>query len=694
MKKTNPFRHALTVALIVMSAHAGSATGTTPPPGIARNDDASKHGTLAGINLQYTDPGIRAQDDFYDHVNGKWLRGAAIPADQSNWNIFTILPERLLPRLRDLIQNAAASHAANGTDAQRIADFYASFMDARVDDRGIDPLKSELDRIDQIKTKSELPALLAHLSTIGVVVPYQLKIHLDEKDSTAYIADITQKGLGMPDRDYYLQKDDAKLSRMKIKYVEHLRDILVLDGDSDAAVHAQAVVAMETALAQAQWTRVDMRDSLKSYNKYTLAGLATLAPGYDWAAWAKATGIDASATHIMVSQPSYLKAFAGIAASTPLDTWKAYLSTHLIDAYAGYLSNKFVDEQFAFYKRTLNDQIEQEPRWKRAVNTVDQGLGDALGKLYVEAYFPPESKARMEALVRNLLAAYKASIAELDWMSPATKKEAQAKLAKLTVKIGYPNKWRDYSALLIKPDDLVGNVMRARVFEFNRQVAKLGKPVDRDEWLMTPQRADAYNEAELNEIAFPAGILQPPFFDPQADDAVNYGSIGSTIGHEISHGFDDQGAHYDGDGNLRDWWTEEDHKRFDAKTRALVKQYSAFEPLKGYRVNGELTLGENIADNSGVAIAYKAYQYSLNGKKSPIIDRLTGEQRFFMGWAQVLRGKARDAYQIFLLKIDEHSPVKYRVDGVLRNQPGFYDAFNVKPGDKMYLPPAARVIIW
>ena len=378
----------------------------------------------------------------------------------------------------------------------------------------------------------------------------------------------------------------------------------------------------------------------------------------------------------------------------PLETWKTYLQLHLVESYANYLSKAFVDERFAFNGTTLSGTPQLEARWKRGVSTLEGSLGEAVGKLYVKEHFPAERKARMEVLVKNLLAAYKSSIDTLDWMSPATKKEAQAKLAKFTPKIGYPNKWKDYSALTVKRDDLAGNVMRSREVEYNRELNKLGKPIDRDEWGMTPQTINAYYNPELNEIVFPAAILQPPFFDAKADDAVNYGGIGAVIGHEISHGFDDQGSQYDGDGNMRNWWTEEDGKKFAEKTKVLINQYAGYSPLPGYNVNGELTLGENIGDNSGLAIAYKAYKLSLKGKKAPVINGLSGDQRFYMGWGQVWRTKMREPAQIAQIKTDPHSPGQYRANGTLKNQPGFYEAFGVKEGDKMYLAPKDRVIIW
>ena len=680
---------ALTLALFANAGHAAEGAA-------AKNTAVKKGQTLAaGVATEYIDPAVRPQDDFYDYLNGKWMKTVEIPADKSSWGSFAKLRDDTLPQLRGIIEKAAAGNPAKGTDAQRIGDYYASFMDeAKLEQLGITPLNGELAKIAALKDKSELPALLAHLGKIGVNVPYDFGIHQDNKDSTKYVADIYQSGLGMPDRDYYLKADDAKLADAKAKYLTHVEKTLALAGDKNAAANAKAIVDFETELAKVQWTKVELRDPIKAYNKVPLADMGKVAPDYDWNGYLQATGIAGKTTYVIVSQPTYLKGFAEISNKTSLDTWKAYLTMHLVDAYANYLNKAFVDERFDFYGKTLSGVKEMEPRWKRGVGAIERSQGESLGKLYVAEYFPPARKARMEALVKNLLAAYKQSIDKLDWMSPATKKEAQAKLAKFMPKIGYPNKWKDYSALMVSRDDLVGNVMRSHEVEYNRELNKLGKPIDRDEWGMTPQTINAYYNPEMNEIVFPAAILQPPFFDANADDAVNYGGIGAVIGHEISHGFDDQGAQYDGDGNLRDWWTESDHKNFKAKTQMLVNQYNQFEPIKGYHVNGELTLGENIADNSGLAIAFKAYKISLKGKKAPVIDGLSGEQRLYMGWAQVWRTKMREQQQIVQVKVDPHSPGQFRANGTLRNQPGFYDAFKVKQGDKMYLAPQDRVIIW
>jgi putative endopeptidase len=682
---------ALTLALIASVSQAEGTGGAA-----AAKATAAKGQTLnAGIATQYIESSVRPQDDFFEYLNGKWLKTVEIPSDKSSWGSFMELRENTLPQLRGIIEKVSAKSGAKGTDEQRIGDFYASFMDeARLEQLGATPLKGELDKIAALKDKSELPAMLARLGKIGVGVPFDFGIHQDNKDSTKYVADIGQGGLGMPDRDYYLKADDKKLAETKAKYQEHVQKMLAMAGDQNAAANAKAIVDFETEIAKVQWTKVELRDPIKAYNKVNLADMDKVAPGFDWKTWLDTTGLSGKSTYVIVGQPTYLKAFVDVSNKTSLDTWKAYLSLHLIESYGSFLSKNFVDERFDFYGKTLSGVKEMEPRWKRGVGAVERSQGESLGKLYVAQYFPAERKARMEALVKNLLAAYKESINHLDWMSPATKKEAQAKLAKFTPKIAYPNKWKDYSKLVVSRDDLVGNVMRSRVVEADREINKLGRPIDRDEWGMTPQTINAYYNPEMNEIVFPAAILQPPFFDANADDAVNYGGIGAVIGHEISHGFDDQGAQYDGNGNLRDWWTEADHKNFKAKTTALVNQYNAFEPIPGYHVNGELTLGENIADNSGLAIALKAYHISLKGKKAPVIGGMTGDQRLYAGWAQVWRSKMREQQQIVQVKTDPHSPGQFRANGTLRNQPGFYEAFGVKQGDKMYLAPSDRVIIW
>jgi predicted metalloendopeptidase len=649
---------------------------------------------VSGIAVEYIDPSVRVQDDLFTHMNGKWLATTEIPADKSSWGSFAKLNDDIQPQLRAIIEGASGNKAG-GPEAQRIGNFYTSFMDeAKLEQLGLTPLNAELAKVAALSDKKQLPQLISHFNQIGVTAPYGYGIHQDNKDSTKYVVDISQDGLGLPDRDYYLKADDKKLADILAKYELHVGKMLTLAGDAHGAATAHAVVEFEKELAKLQWTKVELRDPIKAYNKVDIAKLGDVAPGYDWNAYLTDAGVTGKVSYVIVSQPSYLKGLTALLASTPLDTLKAYFQWQLVRSNAPYLSKAFVDENFAFYGTVLSGVTEQRPRWKRGVSVTQNALGEAIGKLYVAEYFPAERKARMEELVKNLLATYKTSIDKLDWMTPTTKKQAQAKLAKFTYKIGYPNKWRDYSALEIRQDDLVGNVLRSHQFEYNKELNKLGKPIDRDEWGMTPQTVNAYYNPEMNEIVFPAAILQAPFFNADADDAVNYGAIGGVIGHEISHGFDDQGAQYDGDGNLRDWWTGADHKAFAAKTKMLVDQYNQFSPLPGYHVNGELTLGENIADNSGVAIAYKAYKLSLHGKKAPVIDGLTGDQRFYMGFAQVWRLKMREAAQIQQIKTDPHSPGQFRANGPMRNQPGFYDAFGVKAGDKMYLPPKDRVIMW
>ncbi|CAN7203241.1 M13 family metallopeptidase [Duganella sp. LjRoot269] len=670
-----------TLALSLSTAYAAHAADTVP---------------VSGIDTQYIDASVRPQDDFFQHLNGQWLKTTEIPADKSSWGSFAKLRDDTLPQLRGIIEAAAADKARKpGSDAQKIGDLYASFMDeARLEQLGTKPLAGELNRIRSIKDKKAFPMLVAHLDQIGVTTPYGVYVSQDARESTKYAVGISQSGLGLPDRDYYLKKDDAKMASTLAKYEAHVAKILGLAGDKNAAASAKAIVALETALAEAQWTKVENRDPVKRYNKTPISQLAELAPGYDWQHALAAEGVAAKVDYVIVNQPSYLKAFTAVVDKTDLATWKSYFEWQLLRSASPYLSKAFADANFDFYSTVLTGVAVKPPRWKSAVALEERALGEGLGKLYVAQYFPADRKARMEELVKNLLASYKTSIDTLDWMSPETKKEAQAKLAKFTPKIAYPNKWRDYSSLSIVKGDLIGNVLRASTFGHQRMVNKLGKPIDREEWGMTPQTVNAYYNSTMNEIVFPAAILQPPFFDAKADDAVNYGAIGAVIGHEISHGFDDKGSQSDGDGNLRDWWTKEDRANFKAKTDALVAQYNGYSPIKGYNVNGALTLGENIADNSGIAIAYKAYKLSLGGKPAPVIDGLTGDQRFYMGFGQVWRSKMRDEQQIVLIKTDPHSPGQFRANGTMVNQPGFYEAFGVKPGDKMYVAPEQRVIIW
>jgi predicted metalloendopeptidase len=651
---------------------------------------------VAGIDVQYVDDGVRPQDDFFKHINGKWLGATEIPADKASYGSFDKLFDDSEAQLRSIVDDLQKS-AAKDADQQKIADLYASFMDEpALEGLGLKPLETEFAKVDALKDKKEIAGLIAHFNQVGVAAPYTPGVHQDAKDSTKYVFDLGQDGLGMPDRDYYLQHDD-KMEQARKQYGLYIEKMLTLAGDKDAAQNAKDILALETELARVQWTKVQNRDPVKTYNKVKFAKLAALAPGYDWQAYLADSGVNGKTDYLVVSQPSYISGFNKLLQKTPLPVWKAYFRWQLLNDFAPYLSKNFVDERFAFYGTALHGIPQNRPRWKRGIALVENSIGESLGKLYVAQYFPPEAKARMDQLVQNLLAAYKADIDTLDWMSPDTKQKAKDKLAKFTTKIGYPPKWRDYGALQIAKDDLTGNVLRARSFEYNRNLNKLGKPIDRDEWGMTPQTVNAYYNPEMNEIVFPAAILQPPFFNPKADDAVNYGGIGAVIGHEISHGFDDQGSQYDGQGNLLSapgWFTKEDLAKFKAKTHALVEQYAAYEPVPGYHINGELTLGENIADNSGIAIAYKAYKLSLGGKEASVIDGLSGDQRFYAGWAQAWRGKTRTNALIVSIKTDPHSPESIRGTVPEMNQASFYDAFGIKEGDKMYLPPEKRVSLW
>ncbi|MEO8925231.1 MAG: M13 family metallopeptidase [Caldimonas sp.] len=654
---------------------------------------------ISGIDQATFDAGVRPQDDLFLHVNGTWIKQTDFPKDKSYIGALDSMQDETELQLRGLIEAAAAG--TGDAEGRKIGDLYASFMDeARLETLGVKPLAAELKAIDAISDGAQLAAELAHLDRLGAGVPLTVVIGQDDRDSTRYIAALVQAGLGLPDRDYYLKTEDATFAAVRAKYLDYLANLLTLAGGKDTHASAESVLALETDIARLQWTLVENRDPVKAYNKYEIAALPKLAPAFAWAEFMSTAGLTGprlevdKVADVLVSQPSYVAGLGSLTQSAPLAAWKAYAKTHLLGAYARYLDKAFVDARFAFNGTVLQGTPANPPRWRRGVSLVDQSIGESLGHLYVKAYFPPEYKARIEALVGNLIVAYRQSIGTLDWMDPETKKAAYAKLDKIALKVGYPSTFRDYGALVIARDDLVGNVQRAREFEYRRNLAKLGQPIDRGEWGMTPQTINAYYDLSMNEIVFPAAILQAPRFDPKADDAANYGAIGATIGHELSHAFDDQGSQYDADGNLRVWWTPADRARFDAKTKILVAQYSAFVPVPGYPVNGELTLGENIADNSGLEIAYKAYQLSLGGQPAPVIDGMSGDQRFFYGFAQSWRSKQRPQAMLEQIKSDPHSPDAVRVDATVRNHPAFYATFGVKPGDAMYLPPEQRVSIW
>ncbi|MGL4838674.1 MAG: M13 family metallopeptidase [Shewanella sp.] len=659
------------------------------------SEPTTKVAAVSGIELQNFDASVRHQDDFYYSVNGKWLANTPIPADKSNYGAFSVLYDQSQAALKKIIDDAAAStQAAPGSNTQKIGDFNASFMNTTLlENLGVSPLTPLLSDIASVQSHHELPALMGKLLVNGSGIPFGFFVNNDAKNSSQYAVYLSQSGLTLPDRDYYL-KDDPKFVATRQAMAQYVTDILTEAGYQDAKRAAKHVADIELMLAQGQWSRVASRDANKAYNKLDREQLQHLMGGFDFNAFAVSAGLGDKVSAVIVRQPSYLEQLGEQFTRFPVAAWQDYLAFHLVDSYAELLSQKFVDVNFAFKGKTLMGIEAQEPRWKKAVDGADQVIGELVGEEYVKQHFKPEAKARMETMINNLIKGFEVSINELEWMTPATKLAAQEKLAKFTYKIGYPDKWKDYSGLEIKADDLVGNYMRYARFEYQGMIDKLGKPIDRTEWGMTPQTVNAYYSPVKNEIVFPAAILQPPFFNMDADDAVNYGAIGAVIGHEISHGFDDQGAKYDGDGNLRDWWSDKDREEFQKRGQQLAAQYSKYEALPGKFVNGEFTLGENIGDLGGLTVAARSYLMSLQGKSAPVIDGLTGEQRFFMGWSQVWRRNYRDEELSRRLLTDPHSPSHFRAMGTPRNIEAFYRAFEVQQHDKMYLAPDERVKIW
>ncbi|SEL82472.1 M13 family metallopeptidase [Rhodococcus maanshanensis] len=649
----------------------------------------------SGIDLTHLDQGIRAQDDLFVHVNGKWLDDYVIPADRAVDGAFRTLYDQAEVDVRAIITEAAETRGAEGTDPQRIGDLYSSFMDAdAVELAGLEPIAGELAAVDAVSDLSALARLLGELQRTGVSGAIGNYVDTDAKDSSRYLVHLTQSGIGLPDESYYREDSYAET---RAAYLEHVQKMLTLAGRPDPATDAQTILDLETQIAAGHWDVVRRRDAELSYNLVTLADLSAENSGFDWAAWVSGLGGSPETfAELVVRQPSFLTSLTALWTQRPLADWRAWAAWKVIHSRAQYLTADLVAEDFAFYGTTLSGTEENRERWKRGVSLVQDLLGESVGKLYVERHFPAEAKARMQELVANLQEAYRRNISELEWMSPDTRSAALAKLEKFTPKIGYPDKWRDYSGLSISADDLVGNYRRGYAADHDRDLAKLGGPVDRDEWFMTPQTVNAYYNPGMNEIVFPAAILQPPFFDAAADDAANYGGIGAVIGHEIGHGFDDQGAKYDGDGNMVDWWTDSDRTEFGKRTKALIEQYNELEPkaLPGHKVNGEFTIGENIGDLGGLSIAVEAYRIALDGKDSPAIDGLTGLQRVFFGWAQVWRTKARNEEAIRRLAVDPHSPPEFRCNAVVRNLDSFHEAFDVTPGDALYLEPERRVRIW
>lgn len=654
----------------------------------------------SGIDLSFVDDSIRPQDDLFGHVNGRWLAEYEIPADRATDGAFRQLYDRAEEQVRDLIVEASRQGSAAGDDdAQRIGDLYASFLDEDiVQRRGVRPLRDEMTVIDDAADADALARAIGALQRTGAGGGVGVYVDTDAKNSARYLVHFTQSGLGLPDESYYREERHAEVLEAYPAHIARMFGLVFGGEPADHVQTADRIVALETRLAEGHWDVVKRRDADLTYNLRTFAELRDESVGFDWAGWAGALGADPDAlAEVIVCQPDYLRNFAELWRSEDLEVWKSWARWRLIRARAALLTDELVSADFDFYGRRLTGTEQIRDRWKRAVSLVENLMGDAVGKLYVQRHFPPEAKAHIDELVANLRAAYRMSISDLGWMTPQTRERALTKLEKFTAKVGYPSKWRDYSPLVIDRDDLYGNYQRGYAVNHDRELAKLGGPVDKDEWFMTPQTVNAYYNPGMNEIVFPAAILQPPFFDPEADDAANYGGIGAVIGHEIGHGFDDQGAKYDGDGNLVDWWTDTDRTEFGARTKALIEQYDAYTPrgLAGdHHVNGAFTVGENIGDLGGLSIALLAYQLSLNGRPAPVIDGLTGVQRVFYGWAQVWRTKSRDAEAIRRLAVDPHSPPEFRCNGVLRNMDAFYDAFDGADSGALFLEPDRRVKIW
>ncbi|CAN5385836.1 M13 family metallopeptidase [soil metagenome] len=680
-------------AVIVTIATPGFSR-TAPEPSTSAAPATAAHPQFApfGVDLAGMDKSVLPGDDYYSYVNGNWNKITEIPADRASWGGFGILRDLSDQRTRTVIQDAAKVQNAPGSSGDKIGVEYAAFMDeAAIEANGITPLKPQLAAIAAIATPADLARVFARNNRTGINGPLTFEIAQDLKDNTIYDGWVSQSGLGLPDRDYYL-KTDAKAVDIQAKYLAHIATLLRLAGQPDPDGAAKRIYALEHNLAEIHWSRAEERQVEKLYNPVATTDLGKTMPGVDWAGWISTVGLGAE-KRIIVEQPSSITATAKIIGATPLATWKEYLAFHTIASAAPLLGKAFVTEDFAFNGTVLSGTPQLKDRWKRGVDQVNSDLGEAVGELYVARYFPPEAKAKADELVHNITVAMNDRLKRLTWMAPETKEKAQIKLAAFTPKIGYPTKWRDYSSLQIVAGDPYGNSLRANEFEFQRNLDKIGKPVDRTEWGMTPQTVNAYANPPMNEIVFPAAILQPPFFDPNADPAVNYGAIGAVIGHEISHHFDDQGRKFDPKGNLNDWWTPADIARFKVLTDSVVKQYGAYEPVSGAHVNGELTLGENMADLAGLNVAYEAYHLSLKGKPDKVIDGYTGDQRFFLGFGQVWRTKMREASIRKQITTDPHTPGNYR-PYVARNLDAWYTAFNVKPGQKYYLAPKDRIKIW
>jgi putative endopeptidase len=698
----------LLLSVTTLALLASCASPNTPPPTTTAakpvetatphpEKNATKPGAKPklgnfGVDLAGMDTSMKAGKDFNTFAGGKWMKDNQIPADRSRWGMFDQLREESDANVKKLLEEQSKTKAAKGTNAQKTSDYYATYLDtAAIDAKGFAPAKPGLDAINAAKTLDDVAKLMGR-PDLPLSAPIGMGVTLDQKNPDRNVVVVTQSGLGLPEREYYL-KQDAHFQEIRTKYEAHITKVLGMVGDKKAAANAKDIITLETKIAEAHWPIAERRERDKTYNPRTIAELQKEAPTFPWKAYMDVQGYGGE-TSVIVRENTAIPKLAELFKATPVATWKTYLTYHFLRSSADVLPSQLDAEVFDFTGKTLNGQPQQRDRWKRAVSSVNGSLGDAVGELYVKQYFTPKQKAAMDELVENLRKGYAARIQGVDWMTPETKKVALEKLAAFRPKIGYPSKWKNYEKLDIVPGDAFGNDKRANVWHHEYNRAKLGKPSDREEWGMTPQTVNAYYNATFNEIVFPAAILQPPFFDIDADPAVNYGGIGGVIGHEMGHGFDDQGAKSDAKGILRNWWSPADVDAFKKRTDVLADQYSTFEPLPGTKVNGRLTLGENIGDIGGITVAYKAYQLSLNGKPAPTYDGYNGDQRFFLGWAQVWRSLSRDEALRNQVMTDPHSPAMYRVNGVVRNHDAWYTAFGVKEGDALYLAPEKRVRIW
>lgn len=650
-----------------------------------------------GVDLAAMDTTVNPADDFYGYVNGAWLKTYELKPDEMRYGSFIKLVYRSEDQVKAILDELSQKNAAPGSIGQKIADYFASYMDIEaLNKKGIEPLRPELGQIAAISNRDQLVEAFGRSGLMGTTAPISSSVSIDRKDPSRYVLQVAHSGLGLPTREYYLEES---FSKVRDAYQQNIAKLLGIAGiaEAEAKTAAAEVLALETAIAEHHLTRAELREVDKTYNPFTVEKLEKEVPGYAWRRDWQAAGVDvASLKQVNVATPTALVPLAKLIKKTPIATWKHYLTYHLVKNHAQLLGDAIDNAAFEFHGKVLSGQQEQRERWKRGVQLVGahESLGEAIGKLYVEKYFPPSSKQKMDELVKNLRAAFSERLAKLDWMGEQTKQEAFAKLESFNPKIGYPKKWRDFSGIQIARDDLMANYRAVRKYWYDDQLSRLKKPTDKDEWFMSPQTINAYYNPQFNEIVFPAAILQPPFFDPNADSAVNYGAIGAVIGHEMGHGFDDQGSKMDFAGIQRNWWAKADREAFEKRTKELVEQYNQYEPLKDQRVNGQLTLGENIGDLGGLSIAYHAYLMSLEGKEAPIIDGFTGDQRFFLAWAQLWRAKYRDEFLVRILKADPHSPGRYRANGIVRNVDAWYTAFDVGPQAALFLQPEKRVSIW